>query len=1122
MPNTIHYAVGGAVQSDAGIYIRREADRRLLDLCRERRFGYILTTRQVGKTSLIFNTMQELRREGIRSIYLGLTEIGVADSADIWYRSMLRLIAMHLGLYADIDVGWDEYPDATPVNRFIGVIRDVVLMEVEEPLVVFIDEIDLTNALKFNTDDFYMAIRSIYGSRDREPRFQRISFVLVGSATPMDLLRDPRQSPFNIGERIDLTYFTAEEASSLAIGLSSEPAEGASLLERVLHWTSGHPYLTCLVCGTIRREREKESWSRAWRVDDVDRVVSGLFFGGRGEHDHNIFYVAAMLAGKSPDQLRILKCYQKILKKKRVVDDIRPTKATNHLKIAGIIRRDQGKLVVANRIYQHVFDRQWLTDHWPREVRLSLRTTKVLGVVQLFLLAVITITLLGFQDLRTKKNEKDEEIKRKNDTVTILNDTINGLKKNSEILRGKYTKDFGELHSSYRGLEYSVDSLEKIKNQLIGENHILTSSLKELSHEKTADSLETLSYRVSKNGGRDSARNILRLLDNFIIEREQENRRKVSKWQDRRIEALERIAEIDTGVNAVMAYDTALDVSARMIRERNDTLLQHLKDGHVDSLLMVVVSNSTELEDKLARHAHLWSSLAHIHRLRTDRATLDVADSLYRMTIRTYKVLGDSNNQSIIYNRLAEISVMRMSDETRPRSKEDSSYAQLAESYLKNAIALDSGKAENVRRTLNNLDLLAEVYEKKGSFDSAIIYHKDVLMRKATLDSAINKNLERNMRGLSRLFEQQAHLAGRSPRDSKLYDSIAVRYQTAADIINFFQWCNRNSDRYIRSLDTLFNTYRELGNIELAKSVGVMLYEEYEDQSVDSPKSMIHGIKLAEIYETYCRGQNEREYSAVQCDSARLLFSAAYRIAQGCFKNAGKDSLQRRQANNGIHAYGQFLRRQFNYDDAQRVFNEWLGNARSLYGSDIVQVGPIVNYVADYYSEMLAAGVFKDSSQSFRLYSEVRQLAIADLRNRNNNNRVWILDQVVVAQALREYAKSVVGLIKLKKNQDHGYTSQLVDESYELTKGMVNIYWEWLEQSSNRQDMNDFSLQGFRVTAEACIILFDGYAMLDEGGMKEKEWREKARIWRMLRDCTDMATYRECLNALKKDSFPYL
>src|SRR5207302_3685818 len=111
--------------------------------------------------------------------------------------------------------------------------------------------------------------------RTGHPLFYRLTFCLLGVATPVDLIRDTRVSPFNVGRRIELRDFTREEAAPLAEGLKASveslassvkgkragsqrskrvPAQRAiaqRLLQRVLYWTSGNPYLTQRLCRAL-------------------------------------------------------------------------------------------------------------------------------------------------------------------------------------------------------------------------------------------------------------------------------------------------------------------------------------------------------------------------------------------------------------------------------------------------------------------------------------------------------------------------------------------------------------------------------------------------------------------------------------------------------------------------------------------------------------------------------------------------------------------------------------------------------------------------------------------------------------------------------------------------------
>ena len=158
-------------------------------------------------------------------------------------------IAEELKLKTDIFAWWNERAGLGPSQRLSNFCRDVLLKEVEGRVVLFFDEIDTTLSIPFS-DDFFAALRAIYNARATTPDFARLSFVLIGVATPGDLISDSKRTPFNIGRRVELSDFTPEEAKPLAKGLG-ENAEQA--LAWVFDWTGGHPYLTQRLCAHLAK-----------------------------------------------------------------------------------------------------------------------------------------------------------------------------------------------------------------------------------------------------------------------------------------------------------------------------------------------------------------------------------------------------------------------------------------------------------------------------------------------------------------------------------------------------------------------------------------------------------------------------------------------------------------------------------------------------------------------------------------------------------------------------------------------------------------------------------------------------------------------------------------------------
>ncbi len=355
MAKSAIYTVGGTVQAGGGIYIKRKADDELLELCRQGEFAFILSSRQVGKSSLMVRTAQQLEKENIRSVTIDLSAIGVKISQDEWYLGILNEVATTLNLETDIFAWWVQYAQLGPSQRLTNFFKDVLMKEVNEQIVLFFDEIDSTLSIPFS-DDFYIALRAVYNARSINPDFKRLSFVLVGVAAPSDLISDNKRTPFNIGRRVEINDFTLAEALPLAEGLGEQAVQ---VLTWVFQYTGGHPYLTQRLCAYLANSKET--------LDEqaIAIAVDRLFTGEQGKQDNNLQFVRDMLSARSPDVTMVLKTYKDIRSGKKVIDDERSiTKA--HLKLSGLVRSEKGILRVRNEIYNTVFNPQWIQENTPK------------------------------------------------------------------------------------------------------------------------------------------------------------------------------------------------------------------------------------------------------------------------------------------------------------------------------------------------------------------------------------------------------------------------------------------------------------------------------------------------------------------------------------------------------------------------------------------------------------------------------------------------------------------------------------------------------------------------------------------------------------------------------------
>src|SRR5262245_16731858 len=252
------YVIGGTLRHDARSYVERRADKELYDGLVRGEFCYVLTSRQMGKSSLMVRTAKKLREHGINVLLLDLTAIGQNLTPEQWYDGLLLRMGSQLRLEDELEDFWQEKSQFGPCQRLFTAIREVALTKKAEPLVVFVDELDTVRSLPFATDEFFAAIRECYNRRVEDSALNRLTFCLLGVATPTDLIKEVHSSPFNIGRRIELDDFTEAEALPLAFGLQHEATptprltqEARMLLKRILFWTSGHPYLTQRLCQAV-------------------------------------------------------------------------------------------------------------------------------------------------------------------------------------------------------------------------------------------------------------------------------------------------------------------------------------------------------------------------------------------------------------------------------------------------------------------------------------------------------------------------------------------------------------------------------------------------------------------------------------------------------------------------------------------------------------------------------------------------------------------------------------------------------------------------------------------------------------------------------------------------------
>lgn len=352
------YYYSGGIPEDNSTYVERKADNELYEGLKAGKFCYVLNSSQSGKSSLRIRTISRLREDGIECAAIDLSSYAKNISEEEWYKSLAEtLVDYFFDRDIKFDDWWKQNQSYSGGRRFHKFLEEILLAQINEDIVIFIDEIGSVLSLNFETDDFFVFIRYCHERRNDDRKYKRLTFCLLGIASPSDLIQDKNITAFNVGKGIFLKPFQlTDEIEPLIKGLRDIYLNPEGVFKQILYWTGGQPFLTQKMCDLMVKESQKENRRTVAKVVR-DCIIENWEFPEQDEPQH-LRTIRDRITHRSASAL--IGLCQRIWETENCEIIADNTPEQYHLQLSGLVIKENNKLKVYNPIYKEIFNKDWI------------------------------------------------------------------------------------------------------------------------------------------------------------------------------------------------------------------------------------------------------------------------------------------------------------------------------------------------------------------------------------------------------------------------------------------------------------------------------------------------------------------------------------------------------------------------------------------------------------------------------------------------------------------------------------------------------------------------------------------------------------------------------------------